>query len=181
MDGKGLGDRLQLVATLGVILGLGLVIWELRQQREFAQAEMTSESHFLTLQQSGERFGDLAVAPILVEACRSPQTLDDTEIALLIYYAGDRLLQAQRIYALGRRSDLYDEQWRFAARSAARELFSIPLLREYRSAGLVASVITDVNEEIDRFLAAQPLPDCLAVLDDGGAIARRIGGAATTD
>lgn len=178
MDSQTISDRLQLVATIGVIVGLALVIWELRQQREFAQAEMTSQSFFLAVQQNSVHFGDRAIAPILLRSCRTPEDLEEEDIALLLFYANDRFLPARRLYALERRSDLYGEQWRYSARSAAEELFSIPLLRAYWRAGLFSAGIPDLEEEVDAYLTSATLQDCSALLDEAGRIARGEGATA---
>ena len=82
---KDLNDWLQLLASVGVIVGLALVAYELRQQHNLARAEMGSDmfSAFQSWNQSAQSESILGVT---VKAAVSPDELTSEEHLLLDMY-----------------------------------------------------------------------------------------------
>jgi hypothetical protein len=84
-DLKGLNDWLQLVASVGVILGLGLVAYELRQQHNLARAEMGSDM-FSAFQSWNQSAQSESILRVTVKAADRPDELTSEEHLLLDMY-----------------------------------------------------------------------------------------------
>ena len=90
MNTQALNTWFQVGATLAVLLSIGLLAYELEQQRKLAHAQFIVDTLALRMQ------GDIVVlgedmGSVLAEACFSPGTLDETETTKLAKYFELRL------------------------------------------------------------------------------------------
>jgi hypothetical protein len=99
MKTQSIVNVIQTLTGLAVLVGLGLVIFELRQSRELARAELTAEgwAHGIDkeLHVMGENF-----AEVFANACFRPQELSEIEIIQLEanFYRGMNSLRRRKSY-----------------------------------------------------------------------------------
>ena len=82
MNTEKLNDWLQLAAAVGVLVGLLLVAYELRQQQELVRAQLGSDAITAT-QEQFDSFQDVATARAYVKALEAPDTLTLEEQVIL--------------------------------------------------------------------------------------------------
>ena len=114
----------QIMTGLAVVLGLGLVIWELQQSRSVATAQLTSDGASDILQKYIADLGENP-AQVFVKACKDPQSLTDEELRILRASHHIVLATASRPYRIHTRTGLYEE-WEELADSAFRDLATVP-------------------------------------------------------
>jgi hypothetical protein len=91
-----LNDRLQTIASLGVLVGLALVAYELRQTTAISQAEHARETYLAWLDIADiELQGDLA--PIIIRSYTEPDQLTADEL----YKLNSWLISVMSIYVYG--------------------------------------------------------------------------------
>ncbi len=78
MNTQKLNDWLQLGAALGVIAGLGLVAYELRQQHQLVRAELASDT-FSAFEDVGRSLQSEPVAAAYAKSIMAPETLTPEE------------------------------------------------------------------------------------------------------
>ena len=76
---------IQIATTIAVIIGLGLVIFELRQTKELARLVVTQTSHDEIAMENIAILGENA-ASVLRKACIAPESLTDDEYFVLEHY-----------------------------------------------------------------------------------------------
>ena len=109
---ENLGNWLQISASIGIVIGLVLVIWELRQSQDIARAQMVDSTfgHIadLDIAELGEE-----PAPIQAKACEQPKELTRADLIVLDAFFVGTLDRFRRQIHISRRSDFYDdENWR---------------------------------------------------------------------
>ena len=82
MNLQKLNDWLQLVAAIGVIVGLGMVAYELRQQHELAYAQLVSDS-YNSNQSLLQSWQDEDNAAVFIKSIDSPESLTPEEQIVL--------------------------------------------------------------------------------------------------
>ena len=116
-------DWLQIVTSLVVIAGLGLVIRELEQTRELTQAQLTSEGWARLSERNMAIVGEDGAA-VLAKACDQPEALTSSEVRVMQAITDDRINDIRRIFALSVDSGLYTDygtDWtRFSERTFER-------------------------------------------------------------
>lgn len=85
MNAGNLNDRLQLLATFGVILGLIFVATEIRQQHEIARAQLASDS-YQSLEEFNRSAQDQTISRLLILAETSPESMTPEEQLILSAY-----------------------------------------------------------------------------------------------
>ena len=114
MDSKIVSLCIQGLTVASVILGIGLVVWELRQQREFAETQHVSEdmNQFVTSVQStmGEN-----VAGSVARACDSPDSLTTEDMIVLQAYYVDVFYRIRKAYDVEAVTSLRTYGWKRAA------------------------------------------------------------------
>ncbi len=89
MQNQTLMTWIQLLTSVWVFLGLGLVIWELQQVRTLARAQLTSDNFSINFSisfaSSTAIMGEDA-AKVLAKACLEPGALNLRETTLLGHY-----------------------------------------------------------------------------------------------
>ena len=71
MNSEKLSDWVQIITGFAIVLGLGLLIWELQQNREAIRSQLTSDGFIHVGQQHATIMGeDLAL--VIAKACENP-------------------------------------------------------------------------------------------------------------
>ena len=83
-------DWIQLVTGLAVVIGIGLVIWELKQAQQIAEAQIAFDSYALAVEINDAIFGENA-ADVLAKACEAPTSLTSGEWVILDSYYRNRI------------------------------------------------------------------------------------------
>ena len=159
MGSTKLTDWIQLVTGLAVIIGLALVVYELRQSHTLAQqqAATATYSDLIAVQQTylGEDF-----MTTFAKACTEPQNLTDRELLQMRAYRNIQLIVAARV-KLNQETAGFDYDWRAAAEGPMQRWLYTPVGRAQ------AQSLSDADPEIkvvaDQLLAEQAsigLPDC---------------------
>ena len=118
-------DLIQLITGIAVLIGLGLVVWELQQTRTLTRAQLTSDHWSEVLQNSRALLGENP-APILAKSCDSPESLSAAERAVTLAALDIRYFMAQRSRTIEEIADL-GAPWELVARSNLRALLSNPI------------------------------------------------------
>jgi len=74
MDSQTIFNWIQTVTGLAVLVGLGLVIWELQQNREAMQSQLTSDGWQMLTNRNASVLGE-SPAEALAKGCEAPSTL----------------------------------------------------------------------------------------------------------
>jgi len=98
----------QVVTSLAVIGGLALVVWELKQNREAASSQLTSEAFTYVSALSQAVMGE-QTAEVLARACDNPKELSRADYYVLENYYSEILNRYRRIARLQERGSLYDD------------------------------------------------------------------------
>lgn len=128
-----LTDWLQIITSVVVIAGLGLVIWELKQARELTQAQLTSEGWARLSERNMAIVGENGAA-VLAKACDQPGTLTSSEARVMEAITNDRLNAVNRIFALNVDAGLYTGtgvDWTRFAKLSFEEIFSTEFGRRW--------------------------------------------------
>ena len=99
MDVTKVGLWIQAATVASVILGIGLVVWELRQQREFAETQHVTDnsSWYSTSVQS--TMGENPAASIAV-ACDNPDQMSTENMVVMMSYYKEILYRVRHQYDL---------------------------------------------------------------------------------
>jgi hypothetical protein len=90
------------------VLGLGLLIWELQQNREAIRSQLTSDSFVYAGQQNATIMGeDLAL--VIAKACETPEDLTTSDLVVLEAHIEERANYVWRIHRLSQRGSFYEE------------------------------------------------------------------------
>ena len=99
MDSSKIANWVQTTATVGVIIGIALVVIEMRQAKAMAEAEITAH-FFAEIAQNGRAQMGENPAFILSKACLRPSEVTDEELFVLDGYFSTRWSLADRSYRL---------------------------------------------------------------------------------
>ena len=123
MSSKNLFDIVQLVTGIAVVIGLVLVIWELKQAREMARAQLISDSYQIRYARHAAVMGENA-SEAISKACREEE-LSSAEARVVMAYYQAQLDEVFRRKLIGDESGLYeDEDWKAIARLELRGILS---------------------------------------------------------
>ena len=103
-------EWVQGIAAIAVIAGLVLVIWELRQSRQVATAQLTSDAMSQTLQLDLSQVGDDPKVA-LARACQDPNSLTIEDLVVLRSYYIATVGVVFRAFLIEQRSELYEGIW----------------------------------------------------------------------
>ena len=111
MNSTKLNDWIQSLSGLVIVIGLGLVIWELRQNHETTASQLSSDHYQIAVQHYSALFGENP-AEVLAKACDSPEMLTRAELLVLENYYKDVVGKIERTFILSKRGRFYsDEFW----------------------------------------------------------------------
>lgn len=123
MDSQKIGNWIQIVSGIALILGLGLVIWELQQVRILTRAQLTSDNVSVSVASSSAVMGENA-AEILAKACLDPGALSLHETTLLGYFYDQQIELVMRMKLLTDRDGLYaKDTWKDYAGAYFSDIF----------------------------------------------------------
>jgi hypothetical protein len=153
-----LGGWIQLLGNLAIVAGIGVVIFELNQNKQLAYAQMFAQGHseldnqFLAMQ--GE---DPQRAFFKAEFC--PDELMGEEVVTLSAYYERWVSSWLRVYRTNRIADL-DRPWRLVVEKDVRTVFSSRIARRWLKVYLAKSEQILIPEEmksvVERTLAGLP-------------------------
>ena len=89
-------DLIQVLTTIAMVIGLGLVIYESRQSRELAQLEALNQGIATRNQHVVAALGENP-SDVWVKGCLSPEELTQSEVAILYNDIGIFFLMTERI------------------------------------------------------------------------------------
>ncbi len=92
-------DFVQIVTGVAVLIGLGLVVFELRQARTLTQSQLASEGMALIHSRHLAVIGE-DLASTLARACTAPTTLSKKDGLLIDHYFKARWAEIDRVYAV---------------------------------------------------------------------------------
>lgn len=112
MDSSKLNNWIQSITGIAVLLGIGLVVFELQQNREATISQLSSEGFQVVSQMNSSVLGDQP-AEALAKACEKPDELTTAELVVLDHYYTDLIMRTRRIRTLGERGSFYGpDQWK---------------------------------------------------------------------
>jgi hypothetical protein len=118
MDLEKQSNWIQMITGAAVLIGLGLVIWELRQTRDIARAQITHDSYALIVEDTqavlGESFGD-----VFAKGCIEPSTLTDGEIVQIREHYDANLYLIRRLRDVTK-SGGFEYSWERTAKGFVR-------------------------------------------------------------
>lgn len=93
------GDRIQIVGLIAIVISLLLVLYELRQSQRIAGAELMAQQFDAIAERYLAVMGDNAAAT-MAKACFEPETLDSEEQIVLDAYLNAQFLTIRRLWQL---------------------------------------------------------------------------------
>ena len=153
MESQKLSNWTQLVTGVAVLIGLGLVVWELQQARQLARAQISSESFAFGAQNNAGLLGEEAAA-VIAKACRAPEKLTEVDYVILNAHYANRVNVLMRMQIIEQRSGLYDGDWHRFAPGVFNRIFETAAGRGWwksapsRYEGELAKVGNDLLAEI---------------------------------
>ena len=124
MQEQSLSVWIQLLATIAVLAGLALVVWELRQAHELARLQYASESQSDQANQRLALQGE-SVYETLVRACYTPDELTREDAVMLDAYFNSQMGILGRML-MGRDIAALDNNWREIGRRQLRLIVRFP-------------------------------------------------------
>jgi hypothetical protein len=116
MDPNKIADWIQITATLGVLIGIVLVVLELRQAKAIAHADITANFFSETAQNNRVQMGENP-AVVLAKACLRPNEVTAEELFVLEGFFGSRWSLADRTHRLELVGE-FDTPWEEVARKS---------------------------------------------------------------
>lgn len=105
----------QVVGGAAVILGLGLVVWELQQVKTLTRAQLTSDLFAISVANHDTVMGESAAA-VLAKACTDPAELSLEESTILNHFYVGQLELVSRMVVLTDRDGLFaPDYWKIPA------------------------------------------------------------------
>ena len=111
MNNLSFSDWVQITTSIAVLIGLGLVIWELQQSREITQAQLISDGYANMTQQSTAFIGEDA-ALAMAKSCTQPDNLTTEDLVVLHWVYFEILSRTRRSLSIGESTAFYEETWR---------------------------------------------------------------------
>ena len=114
MESQTVSNWIQVVTGIAVLIGLGLVVWELQQSRDATLSQLSSDYWNFASQERSAIFGENA-ANVLAKACNEPTELTESDLVILEQYYEGFIMRIDRMMRLRDRGDFYGrDQWREA-------------------------------------------------------------------
>ncbi len=112
MDSQQIANWVQAITGVALLTGIGLVVWELQQNREAFQSQLTSDAYHNISQRNIALLGEHPTK-VLAKACDAPDSLTRAELHILEAFYMDNLNTLRRNYVIARRGDYYDvDYWK---------------------------------------------------------------------
>jgi GAF domain-containing protein len=156
-------DIVQLVTGLAVVIGIGLVVWELQQSKALARAQLASDHFAEALANRRARLGENPMHAI-VKACLYPENLTPEERAIALADLDskyDLITRNKTLSELGR----FDIPWQKQSEPVLRQILGTPLGRydyeNYRD----ARWMPELHPIMDRILENNEQVECKTFWD----------------
>ena len=161
MNTKIISNLAQLVTSVAVLVGLGLVVWELRQTQEIAKAQQATDGFAIFSQRVQAMMGDSS-AHSVAKACDEPDSLTTEDMVILNAVYTETLNNMRQIYTVqlvsGELAIYKWEEW--------SGNFRIIFATEYgRWWWKTTSWEVEIKEAGDRFLKEHKFPPCSELFD----------------
>ena len=169
-------DWLQLAASIAVLAGLVLVVFELRQSRAIAEAQIISDSFAIGAANVSTVLGERA-ADVLARACTAPESMSHEDLVIAKYYYVHRIALVRRLASISVGTGVYaDSNWREYARNIVLpEVFDSAVGRAWWQVERPAGELGEIG---DALLAESGPPGCGERLLE---VAKRVGAAEPQD
>lgn len=95
MSKSGVENAVQIATTLAILLGLALVVWELKQTRDLASAQLISDTLITREQSNLSSMGENPIAT-LSKTCFAKENLTGEEVRIASIYYQTKLLESIR-------------------------------------------------------------------------------------
>ena len=142
-----------------MVIGIGLVIWELQQSREATRSQLTSDSFQISAQLKAASLGDES-AVALAKSCFSPEALTDAEYMILQNYYDVLIGSVSRTKYLST-GTFYDEDlWREIVAGRLMEMFVTTPGRGYWKTIAPHWVDPEIIAIGNSVLESMPPPQC---------------------
>ena len=150
MNEQSLNTRLQIFASLGVIAGLLIVAYELKQTKDLAQAQIMDQT-YTDLRSSSQNLMGENPSVSIVKACYNPSELTHEDVVVLNGYLSEQRVQIVRWYMLDQVGD-FGINWRVAGLEPYRTIFATEFGRAWfdRVKTLMPLEIAQYGEELLR-------------------------------
>ena len=146
MDSDRLNRWLQLVATIGLLFGIGLVIVQIRQASDLARAQLRSDIELADQQQELLMLGENP-AEAWARSILAPESLSPAEIKIVDSWLYSHLAYWRRIEMLEGEGVLESGYTEASLRSGVRVYFSNPFARRWwdleRESGYYSAAFRD--------------------------------------
>ena len=162
MNSDRLNKWVQTATGLAIVVGLGLVIWELQQSREATSSQLSSDHYQIVGQHYAALFGENP-ADVLAKACDSAETLTRSELFVLDSYYSDVLQKIGRMHTLSLRGRFYSNDYWQDRLDWLDILFMSEAGRAYWHT--VAYVHPDIRAAGEQYLASWDRPFCSEFYD----------------
>ena len=115
---------IQILTSIAVLAGLGLVIWELRQARTLTQVELSQHTMSDITQDFSSLYGDQG-AEALTRACFFPDKMTETDAVILDFFFWNQTYRARRLKL---QVDVagFNPRWKRAAEFSAKYIAGYP-------------------------------------------------------
>ncbi len=147
---------IQLVTSLSVLIGLGLVIYELRQTRELTLLQLAQGSMTEMSAEQYAIYGESA-AVVLRKACMEPDSLTDDELFVLDAYFRTQVFRVMRFK---QQEDIagFNWGWRSTSESMLRRIVSFPQGKRWLTQNRLRD--REINALIDEVLVSESVRSC---------------------
>jgi hypothetical protein len=121
----------QTITGIAILVGLGFVVWELKQNREATTSQLTIDGIQFAAQQDLALFGE-EPSEVLAKACFNPDQLTDADLFRLNGIYTLRLYSVDRLISLTERGSFYEDgYWKVYADAHFALIFNTSVGRNY--------------------------------------------------
>lgn len=148
MNEQKLNTRLQILASVGVIVGLLIVAYELKQTKDLTQAQIMDQT-YTDLRASFQNLMGENPSVSIVRACYNPSELTSEDVVVLNGYLSEQRVQIIRWYMLDQVGD-FGINWRVAGLEPYRTIFATEFGRAWfrRIKPLMPTEIAQYGDEL---------------------------------
>jgi len=145
MTNQSLVSWVQVITGIALLLGLALVMLELRQAKSLTLAELVSQGYGEALEDNRAVMGE-QTALALSTACFEPDQLSQEQFVIVNAYFANQVLQASRWRVLDNIAD-FGVPWREIAQQQLTSVLAIPLGRQwFANAALVDPEMAQIGD-----------------------------------
>lgn len=159
MNNQALVSWVQVITGLALLIGLALVMLELRQAKSLTLAELVSQGYGEALEDNRAVMGEQTAAALAI-ACYAPEQLSDEQMVMITAYFTNQVLQASRWRVLDRIAD-FGVPWRSIAQQQLTTVLAIPIgQRWFAGAALVDPEMAKIGASV-----VESKPTCTSYYD----------------